>query len=519
MAWWIVDQLVQQGVNCFYLAPGSRSTPLALATARHRGAKIYVHYDERGLGFFALGAAKAKKSATALIVTSGTAVGNLLPAVMEAYHSRAAFILLTADRPPELIETGANQTCDQIKLFTHFVRSHVHLPTADQQTQESYVRSSLAQAVCLTREDPGPIHINWHIREPLFTLPLPSLPEGRPIEAILSNKIPSESTNVSGLGAIVIGKLPKETDLTPILELAHKLRWPVFADILSQARLQMTEEQIVHFDRLLGKNPPAAETLIHFGERITAKSILSWKAKAHHIHVSPWKELQDPSRSVTKRILADIPAFCASVHAEAAPETWLAFWKEQDRAAHIEMQSEQTFSSDPEPLAFQELAACFQPNWSLYLGSSMPIRNADHFFFPACKSMQGRIFSNRGLSGIDGNIATAAGLTEGLQGPLIAWIGDQAALYDLNSLPLLQHTKHPVMLVISNNFGGKIFSRLPIAKATEHFEKFWTNPHSWQFSHAAKMFKLPYLKAQSVEELTSIFQQPWDSSLVVEWIS
>ncbi len=512
MAWWIVDQLVQQGVSCFCLAPGSRSTPLALAAAHHRKAQIHVHYDERGLGFFALGAAKAKGAATAVIVTSGTAVGNLLPAVMEAYHSRVPLILLTADRPPELIQTGANQTCDQLKLFTHFVRGHVHLPAADSQVTENYVRSCLAHAVCSTVEDPGPFHINWHIRDPLFTPPFPSLPEGNPIETVSSKKIPCEPTYLSGLGAIVIGKLPHNGDVGPVLELAKKLRWPVFADILSQARFQMTEEQILHFDRLLQNEPLTAETIIHFGERITAKSILGWKAKAHHIHVSPWKELQDPSRCLTKRVLADITAFCASAVIEPAPESWLASWKEKDTI-------EKNSPVDGQQLAFQTLASSFQPNWSLYLGSSMPIRNADRFFFPSSKSFKGRIFSNRGLSGIDGNIACAAGLTEGLDGPLIAWIGDQAALYDLNSLPLLLCTKHPVILVISNNFGGGIFSHLPIAKATEQFERLWKNPHSWHFADAAKMFKIPYQQTQSTEELASFFHQMQNTSIMIEWVS
>ena len=143
MAWWIIDQLVQQGVHHFCIAPGSRSTPLALAAVHHPKAHLHIHYDERGLGFYTLGLAKAKRIPAAVIVTSGTAVGNLLPSVMEAHHSHIPLFLLTADRPPELIDAGANQTTDQLKLFQNFTRGELCLPTADPLVTERYVRSPM----------------------------------------------------------------------------------------------------------------------------------------------------------------------------------------------------------------------------------------------------------------------------------------------------------------------------------------------------------------------------------------
>lgn len=521
MAWWIIDQLVQQGVSNFCIAPGSRSTPLALAAANHPKASLHIHYDERGLGFLALGIAKAGHRPAALIVTSGTALGNLFPSVMEAYHSYTPLILLTADRPPELQQAGANQTCDQIGIFGHFVKGSLYLPTADENVTESYVRSSVAHSFQMSLSQMGPFHINWQIREPLFIPPFPTLLEGKPIRHVFSKKVPLEKTKLQGKGVIAIGKLSDPKDLKPILNLAAKLKWPIFADLLSEARFHPTKEQIFHFDWILKKSLKnlLPETLLHFGERLTSKAFLSWAPNIRRIHVSPWPDLQDPQRLLTERILVAPSEFCSSAEILPSPKEWLESWQAQDKT--LELSIEKTFqnTSCTEPSAFYSLSKHFDPSWSLYLGSGMPIRDANFFFFPKNTSPATRIFSNRGLSGIDGNIATAAGISEALQKPLIAWIGDQATLYDLNSLPLLKKTKNPVLLIISNNFGGGIFSHLPIADATEHFEKLFVNSHTWNFQKIAEQFDLPYFRAESLKEFLWHWRERKQTSAILELIT
>ena len=169
----LIDQFIQQGVIDFCIAPGSRSTPLALAAARHPKARINVHFDERGLGFYALGISLARQAPTALIVTSGTAVGNLLPAVMEAYHSHMPLVLLTADRPPELRDCGAMQATDQIKIFQNFTFWHFDLPCPGESLGEEFIRSQAAYAVFQAMRM-GPVHLNCQFREPLF---IPSEPQ------------------------------------------------------------------------------------------------------------------------------------------------------------------------------------------------------------------------------------------------------------------------------------------------------------------------------------------------------
>jgi len=497
-AFWIIDQLVQQGVRHFCVAPGSRSTPLVLAAADHRGAKIHVHYDERGIGFYALGIAKATRQPAAVIATSGTAVGNLLPSIMEAHHTCTPLIVLTSDRPAELRDCSANQTTDQVKIFQSFVRWQVDLPSS--LDDERYFRSAIAQGYFYTRQNPpGPVQINCPFREPLY-VPNSSQKEGAPIHLEFpSHRARPQKKNASK-GLVVIGRLPHPDDLHPILELANRLQWPVCADILSNARLFPTDEQILHFDWM---EKPTPELVLHFGERVTSKRLLEWlkKIKPEYIHVSPWPVLQDSGRILTGRVQADATEFCANFEASSDPK-WLLSWKELDRDPWIDD------SSFTEAHAMRSLSGILASDYGVFLANGMPIRDGDHFLFP--KKCRG-FFGNRGLSGIDGNIATIAGLAEEM--PLLGFIGDQACLHDLNSLPLLKKTKHPVVLIVSNNFGGGIFSHLPIS-ASPHFETLFAAAHSWRFEKAAQMFDLPYF---GFDALPKVFEA--GQSAVVELIT
>jgi len=515
---WIIDQLVQQGIRHFCISPGSRSTPLVLATAEHPQAKIHIHYDERGSGFFALGIGKATQAPAAIIVTSGTAVGNLLPSVMEAHHTNTPLLLLTADRPPELRDCGANQTTDQVKIFQPFIRWQADLPTNQ---NENYFRSVVAQACFYACQNPpGPVQINCPFREP-FSIQESRKPiqgPSKPIRIEFPRLVPKPLVSAFSKGIIVIGKLPSTEDLLSILELSKRLQWPIFADLLSNGRNVLTPEQIIHFDWILKTHPPLQpDQILHFGERLTSKKLLEWikEKQADLVHISPYPTLQDPNRILNSRIQASIPEFCASFQASTDPQ-WLAAWQELDREIAFKIESFfKVDASFTEAHAMRALSQSLPPDCAVFLGNGMPIRDADHFLFPP--KTKG-YFGNRGLSGIDGNIATAAGLSEGLQSPLLAFIGDQATLHDLNSLPLLKKSSHPVYLVVSNNFGGGIFSHLSISKSP-HFEELFAAAHKWHFQDAAKMFEIPYLRLEnpSEKELKEILLS--SHSFLIEWIT
>ncbi|MBI3508682.1 MAG: 2-succinyl-5-enolpyruvyl-6-hydroxy-3-cyclohexene-1-carboxylic-acid synthase [Chlamydiia bacterium] len=485
-AFWIVDQLIQQGVDQFCISPGSRSTPLALAVAEHPKAKSVVHFDERGIGFYALGYGMGAKKAAAVIVTSGTAVGNLMPSVMEANHSFIPMIVLSADRPSELRDCSANQASDQVKLFGHQVRWQCDLPAHG---SETYFRTQIAQATFYAAQNPpGPVQINCQFQEPFYPLQAEKR-FGKRIEHHFPRLCPPiESLRVNARrGLVVIGRLNQ--DPRPILEMAERLRWPVFADILSQARLYPTQEQIVGFDAVLKRGCALEpDMILYFGERLVSKSFYSWHPHIPITHVSPYPVLQDPARRVRTRIQCDLELFCQQFHAGQHDEKWLSEWQKLSMA------------KEEHPLKIPRDSAVF-------LGNSMPIRDADRGLYP--EGAMG-FYCNRGLSGIDGNIATAAGLAEGLQKPVVAWIGDQACLHDLNSLPLLKKGSFPVQLVVENNYGGQIFTRFPVSQSP-HFEKFWLASHQWGFAGIAQMFDLPFIKSETLPE------ERLEVSSMIEW--
>lgn len=482
IAHWIIDQLIQQGVEHFCIAPGSRSTPLVNAIAHHPKAKTHVHFDERGLAFFALGLSKATEKPPVVITTSGTAVGNLLPAVMEAHHSSTPLLLFTADRSTGLKECGANQTTDQTKIFSSFVRWQMEIGGS---ISEKEARSIAAQSYFgAIQNPPGPVHLNCLFQEPLY-LPFSSTASGPAFEFHFPRLQTTPYQTHQSKGVILIGRLPKQQDLFPILELGKRLQWPVCADILSNARSYPTREQIRYFDWI---EKPTPSLVLHFGERMTSKKIIEWlkNINAELLHISPWPMLQDPERILTGRIQGDITSFCQTFQANHDPE-WFSSWN--DEAPIFEETGLFT-----EVHAIRSISQIIPAGYGIFLGNGMPIRDADHFLFPSsCKGY----FANRGLSGIDGNIATIAGLAEKM--PMFAMIGDQATLHDLNSLSLLKKAAHPITLLISNNFGGGIFHHLPVSQSP-HFEKLWAASHNLTFQKAAELFEIPYFSFQEIKK-------------------
>lgn len=499
-AWWIIDQLVQQGVSLFCISPGSRNSPLILAAAEHPKARTVVHFDERGLGFYGLGYGKGGKRPAAVLVTSGTSLGNLLPSIMEAHHNCTPLILVTADRPSELRDCGANQTCDQVKIFSPYLRWEVDAPP---QQEESYFRSITAQAVFQSLTNPpGPVQINCQFREP-FSVSDPPQIQGKPILFSFPRLISEPVEIPSSRGVILLGEI--DSDPTPVLNLAKRLKWPLFADILSNARSYPTDEQIFHFDTILKeKNGSKPEFVLHFGKRLTSKKILDWPVD---MHVAREPYLQDPKRTLSIRIQSDIASFCGSFKAPSHPN-WLTEWQKKDREINKKLIEQfDALTSCIESKWIKELSPLIPPNAAVFLGNGMPIREADRFLFP---SKTKGFFANRGLSGIDGNIATAAGLIEAIKAPVVAILGDQTCLHDLNSLALLKNTTHPLILIISNNFGGGIFSHLPISNAP-CFETHIAASHQWNFQKAAEMFSIPY--TNSLEGLS------FQTSCIIELIT
>ncbi len=516
----LIDQLVKQGVNYFCISPGSRSSALTLACSENTECSSISHFDERGLAFHALGYAKATHKACCIIVTSGTAVANLLPSLIEAHNERIPLIVLTADRPPELRDCGANQSCDQVNIFANYTRFQVDFPCPSAEIPERYIATTVATAVHHAHGNPkGPVHINCMFREPLFStqfqekMDLVAVEKESMLPTLSQATLEKWANLISSAkrGVIIAASLPSCQNTEAILNFAKKLKWPILADVLSQVRSRGKEDEVIgYYDTLLkidGDYQP--DLILHLGDRLVSKTLQQWLTQAEDIPYlqitdHPWR--QDPFHQVTHRLDCD-PALLCSQIAPLIPNrtdaSWINSWKEPSK--NIETCLHFCFSSQTElsePGMIHALNQLLKTNWSLFLGNSMPIRDADQFFFP--EHPTGFIFGIRGVSGIDGNIATISGIAEGSKKPIVALIGDLTFLHDLNSLALLRSATVPILIIVVNNQGGGIFSFLPIAQKAAEFERLWGLEHSYSFEKAAELFGIPYSNPKNQTDLEDI---------------
>lgn len=511
----LIDQLIKQGVQDFFLAPGSRSTPLVLAVANHFEARSHIHFDERGLAFYALGFAKASKKPVALIVTSGTAVGNLLPAVMEAKHDFVPLILLTADRPPELRDCGANQSCDQVHIFGSYVRWHIDLPCADELSSIKSLPTTIAQAVYYAQ---GPVHLNCMFREPLSFShkslePLSSIHYTRACLIPSSSIIEQYASHLKDhLNGVIIATAT--SPVAPVIALAEKLSWPIFPDILSPLRALNHPLIISHFDLILKTHPCSFEGVIQMGERFVSKTLLQTLEKSppkFYLQVLEGPHRFDPAHIINHRMQSDISSFCQMLCLKldiSKISSHLQLWQTRQLQTAKKLSDyfmKQTTLSEPAIAHLLE-----QKNSALFLGNSMPIRDAN-CYLPV---VLGPVFANRGLSGIDGNIATACGIAMGTQKHTLALLGDLSFLHDLNSLALIVKSPYPCTLIVINNQGGGIFSFLPLDQPKTIKETFFATAHELSFSSAAELFSLPYYAPQELISLKKLLQQDPHSCII-----
>lgn len=505
MASRIIAELVAHGVRKVCLSPGSRSSPLTLAAAREPRLEKLVHFDERGMAFHAYGFAKASNTPVAIITTSGSAIGNIFPAIMEASHDHVPLIVLTADRPTELQDTMANQTCDQAKFFGNYVRWSAEIPPDN--ISNEWLASTIAYAISKsTLSPPGPVHLNCHFREPfsfgqkcdaLFPTTYEMAPQTMTDASL---KKWAEKLSSFKKGVIIAGHMPPSKKHAAVFALAEKLDWPVIPDLMSGLRSEGSHPSLIPYfiDLLKSVTDLEPDCILHLGDRLISKPLQTWAKAPTYIMVADHPNRCDPHLTVTDRIVMDPSVFCEQILPHVHPQSaWLSHWK--DLSHLIEGHIDDALDPSSEPGLIRYLHHHIPSHYAAYFSNSMPIRDADRFFFP--RFHHGPIFGQRGLSGIDGNIATAVGLAEGAGRPLVAVLGDLAALHDINSLAQLRKSKVPVILVIINNSGGGIFSFLPINKEHDVFEEYIAGAHDLKFARAAEMFQIPYTALTNFEDL------------------
>lgn len=529
----LVEELVRCSVGLFCVAPGSRSTPLVAALASNPKARTLIHFDERGTAFAALGYARATGRPAAWITTSGTAVANGLPAVVEASTDGVPMILLTADRPPELRQTGANQTIDQPDIFGDFVRWRFDLPAPDPDLDPAMVLTTVDQAVYRSRRSPsGPVHLNLMFREPF--LPVPKSTTGplsapihwmktsEPYTRYAATKPAGDEAEVGRLldvlqsverGIVVAGRLASREQGEAITKLADALGWPLLPDIGSQVRIG-TVGTVAFYDALLASEAfvemHAPEAVLHVGGRVLSKRLEKFVSASRPepyvvVRENPFR--LDPAHCVTHSVEADVVDLCEALTREIPkrpqPSDWLTGWREASEAAGrglTRLLPEDGALS--EPLVARMVSRYVPGGHGLVVANSMPVRDLDTY--AVAGGAPALVAANRGASGIDGTVATAAGFARGLDAPVTLIIGDLALLHDLNSLALLRELA--VTVVVINNDGGGIFSFLPIAEHEDFFEPYFGTPQRVGFEPAARMFGLGYAQPRTAAQFVKAYR-------------
>ncbi|MBW8015142.1 MAG: 2-succinyl-5-enolpyruvyl-6-hydroxy-3-cyclohexene-1-carboxylic-acid synthase [Planctomycetes bacterium] len=529
----IVEELIRCGVDYFCISPGSRSTPLTAAVAGNKNAKSIICYDERNSAFHAVGYARASGKPAAIITTSGTACANLYPAIIEASNDNIPMIVLTADRPPELIDTSANQTIDQPNMFGDYTRFKFDLPCPDENIPPEMVLTTIDQSVFRSKySNPGPVHINCRYRKPLEpTDDQPPAGYTKNIEAWTDSTDPftkyeypevvansecldslADDINKTDRGMIIVGKLNSGEQRKAVMGVINMLNWPVYADITSGLRLtDCTTNVIRYFDQelLTGEfNKKAAPSLvIHFGGRKTSKRVdefLDQNRPDKYIIINNTPQRQDPIHAAGAYLKGDITDTCESlmdrIHLSEEGD-YARFYA--DKALHADAiiaRNIDRVKFMSEPFIARDLSKNIPENTSLVLSSSMPIRDVDLY------SVSGRtgitVSANRGVSGIDGVISTASGFAAAKKELTTLLIGDMAFIHDINALAVLKKLDVPVIVVVINNRGGGIFHFLPISQVEDIFEDYFVAPHDHYFQGACETFGIDYYNPQDKKDFT-----------------
>jgi 2-succinyl-5-enolpyruvyl-6-hydroxy-3-cyclohexene-1-carboxylate synthase len=484
-----VGRLVTNGLTDACISPGSRSTPLALALHRNAEVRVHLHLDERASAFFALGLAKASGRPVALACTSGTAVAEYLPAVVEASMTRVPLLVLTADRPPELRNVGANQAIEQPGIFGRYVRSSVDAEVPGDRPDTGYWRG-LAQDAWrdATSPPPRPVHVNLPFREPLVPSgqevalepdvaparadatqapPLPSVEDvARLVEVVESHQ----------RGVILAGSL--RLAAPSVRGLAEAAGWPLLAEPASGLRgtgALAAPTVLVSDERFASAHVP--EVVLQLGAAPVSRAGLGLVGAADRLAIADPDDLvADPHRRAEMRIVADVDALAASCLRRLEPRgrtPWLEEWQRADATVRTAVDRMLDGWSEPfEGRIARDVSASLPEGATLVVGSSMPIRDLDLFMAPRDGL---RVLANRGASGIDGFVSTILGVSAA-GGPTVGVLGDLTLLHDIGSLLWSARRGYDAVLVVPNNGGGTIFSFLAQRELPE-LEELFTTPH------------------------------------------
>ena len=523
-----VETLFRLGLKTAIVCPGSRSTPLTMAFARHLQVEALPILDERSAAFFALGCAKRQFRPVALVCTSGTAGANFYPAIIEAYESGVPLMVFTADRPPEIRDCASGQTIDQQKLFGRFVKHYSELAVPEAtRAMLNYLRQTLVhgwERAILPKA--GPVHFNCPFRDPL-----PPIADGitdalsasfdeksfwrstaPPAAAIFkAQAIPIHSWMRSQKGLIIAGSsIPSSPQqyCQAMKKLSLALGWPVLAEGLSPLRhYSSPDEAIISTYDIVLRDTKRADSLvpemvIQFGPLPTSKVLRAWLQQHQPLHwlVSEGENL-DPLHGSTcflfsgiEQIAADFEGHSVETAESEYCRRWMSCEQLVRQALDNGLDAEQTLL---ESKVVWLLSQHLPKKTPLFIANSMPVRDVEYFWPKSDRQIQP--FFSRGANGIDGTLSTAMGVAHHNR-PTVLLTGDLAFLHDTNGLLNAQQLKGHLTAIVINNQGGGIFEMLPISQFEPEFEKYFLTPQSVQISTLCQAYGLEHRLVRQVED-------------------
>ena len=503
----IIEELISRGVRDVVLAPGARNAPLSyecFEADRIGLLRLHVRLDERTAGFLGLGLAKGYGAPVAVLTTSGTAAANLHPAVLEAWHAHVPLIVITASRPRSVINTGANQSADQDQLFGRHVRGYAGLSdeALDHRTWRFEMARVMTAAIGSRTRMPGPAQLNVEFSEPLIPAEFAWPPPAPDLVITASNTAAEPMPLSDGAQTVIIAGDCRPDLGSTVAVLAAQAAVPLFAEPSSNAR---RGEAALSTYRLLLSSTVAEEIerVVVFGRPTLSRPVSQLLARndVELVVVSEYADWIDPGRAaslVTDAVSIPPPA----------DRTWFEAWNEADlvvRGRLDDLLAAQPYFTGPALAA--AVWAALDADDALFAGSSNPIRDLD---LAPINSASPLVYANRGLSGIDGNVSTAAGIALALERPTHALLGDLTVLHDATGLVIGGEEPRPdLRLVVANDDGGSIFATLEQGEPAHMgaFERLFGTPQGLRFEALAAAAGIGYRRVQSAMELAEVMAE------------
>lgn len=503
-------QVYTLGVKHICISPGSRSTPLTMAFAHNKSFKKHIHIDERSSGFFALGIAKLTNQPVVVVTTSGTAVAELYPAIVEAFIQRIPLIICTADRPDYLRNTGANQTINQDNIFKNHIRYFYDcgLPEISKLKLKKFTKN-VEQGLHIANEiDSGPIHFNFQFKKPLEPNSFTDEVNLKLNDFIVKSDVAVNSQKPVNKIKEVLSLFEQSNNpllycgwdnygknfVKIISAVSKKFNIPILTDGTTNLRFSKSKNELFLANQTSYINEVKTEpdAIIQFGNAPTSQAMLNYfeNSRASRFLINKFGDLKDPSKRKGNLIKIDPIEFLNILKNNLTRSNnwkkWANYLRAVDDIAEEDKNILQKAVYRSEPRIISELLKSLPENSNLFISNSLPIRDFDLFASKVKKDLN--IYVNRGASGIDGIISTASGLAAVSAKPTYLIIGDLAFYHNVSALATLAQNKIPLTIILVNNNGGGIFKLLPIVEDNKYFDEYFNTPLNLNFSKITKAF-------------------------------